>query len=103
MKSKLLKQCRYYKGEKENPFEGINQNKAMFWFYEQYWVSQSERGLPPIDSVTLAEYEACGLKSFSINDGVPMSLKAVLFNRFMHWFESTPDEFKKFYKEQYLG
>ena len=37
-KKELLKFCRYYKGEKENPFEGKDQMKDLMWGYESKWV-----------------------------------------------------------------
>lgn len=30
---------KYYKGEAQNPFEGKNQNAAMWWFYEKHFDS----------------------------------------------------------------
>lgn len=89
MDKSLLKSCRYYKGEPSNPYEGKDPNKAMLWSYEQMWVRDAERGLSPADSGTLEDYEAYGLKSFNADDGVPISLKAFLFNRFMHWQGAT--------------
>lgn len=106
MKSELLKQCRYYRGEKENPFESKDPDKAMLWFYEQMWVQRAERGLSPADSELLETYEAYGLKPFNADDGVPLSYKAFLFGRFMHWcggngLETDREEFKKFYDYAY--
>lgn len=106
-KNPLLKSCRFYRGEPSNPYDGKDQNKAMLWSYEQMWVQRAERGLSPADSDTLEDYDAYGLKSFSADDGVPVSLKAFLFNRFMHWQggygrETDLDAFKKFYLHRYL-
>lgn len=103
----LLKSCRFYRGESSNPYEGTDANKAMMWSYEQMWVKSAERGLSPADSETLEDYEAYGLKSFSSDDGVPLSLKAFLFNRFLHWqggngMEIDRDNFKQFYLRYYL-
>lgn len=28
---------RYFKGERENPFDGVDQDKAMLWFYEKWY------------------------------------------------------------------
>ena len=98
MDKSLLKSCRYYKGEPSNPYEGKDPNKAMLWSYEQ----------SPADSGTLEDYEAYGLKSFNADDGVPISLKAFLFNRFMHWqggngMEADREGFKRFYRRFYMG
>ena len=40
--SDLLQYCRYYKGERKNPYEGKEQNKAMLWMYERAWRSSQE-------------------------------------------------------------
>ena len=107
MKSELWKKCRFYRGEPSNPYDGEDPNKAMMWSYEQMWVRDAERGLSPADSGTLDDYKAYGLKSFSPDDGVPVSLKAFLFNRFMHWqggngMEIDREAFKNFYLKYYL-
>lgn len=105
-KNPLLKSCRYYDGEPSNPYEGKDPDKAMLWAYEQMWVKNAERGLSPADSETLEDYEAYGLKQFSVDDGVPLSLKAFLFNRFMHWqggfgMDDDRENFKRFYSRFY--
>lgn len=100
----LLKSCRYYHGEIENPFEGVEQNKAMLWFYEQGWVKQAERGISPASADMLREYEGYGLKSFKSGDGIPLSLKALLFNRYARTAYSQADAvepFKAFYEKYY--
>lgn len=100
----LLKSCRYYKGESSNPYEGEDRDKAMLWFYEMGWVKNAERGLSPISADAVAEYKACGLQSFRSDDGVPLSLKALLFNRYAKTEQSLKDaveSFKKFYEKYY--
>ena len=104
----LLKSCRFYRGESSNPYEGMDANKAMLWFYEQMWVKREERGLSPADSEILEDYEEYGLKSFNADDGVPLSMKAFLFSRFLHWqggygMEIDRDNFKQFYFRYYLS
>ena len=88
---------RYFKGERENPFEGVDQDKAMLWFYEQcYSDVGGERGL-------IAEYR-CYVKEFREDDGVPEGYKALLFNRYMRTAYSVSDEipaFKTFYEKWY--
>lgn len=100
MKKDLLKFCRYYKGESSNPYEG---DKAMFWGYEQIWIRLSEQGAFE-DSDMLEDYNMFGLKEFCKDDGIPITLKALLFNRFRHWkdgygLEIDRDRFKSFYDE----
>ena len=88
---------RYFKGEMENPFEGVEQNKAMLWFYEEcYSIVGDERGL-------IDEYR-CYVKEFREDDGVPEGYKALLFNRYMKMSFSVVDsipDFKAFYEKYY--
>ena len=60
-----------------------------------------------VEDKTLAdcgsEYMRQGLLDFEEFDGTPLLLKALLFNRYEHWLEGTPEEFKRFYKERYVG
>ena len=88
---------RYFKGERENPFERVDQNKAALWFCEQgYSITGDERGL-------IDEYR-CYVKEFREDDGVPEGYKALLFNRYMKTAFSVVDaipEFKAFYEEYY--
>ena len=99
-KKDLLPFCRYYKGEKKCPKE-INAN---FWEYEKIWVELSENpqeGSANFNEISnwLDEYMSTNLTSFD-NDGVPVTLKALLFNRYTHWMQ-TNDGFKEWYKENY--
>jgi len=41
------------------------------------------------------------LVDFEQNDGVPVLLKALLFDRFDYWSSGTPTEFKMFYNSQW--
>ena len=97
----LLPFCRYYKGEKECP-KGINAN---FWEYEKIWVELSENPKEESDgfkmiSDWLDDYMRANLTSFDNDDGVPVTLKALLFNRYTHWMQ-TNDGFKEWYAETY--
>ncbi len=96
----LLTSCRYYKGEKENLFsDGI---KAQFWEYEKKWLEMFLDESPILVGYR-DEYAKDGLLDFESKDDVPITLKAMLYNRFLYWSEGSPSEFKKFYKEQYWG
>lgn len=64
MKSELLKKCRYYRGEIENPYEGKDPNKAMLWFYEHGWVSDWERGRTGDYDEMISDYVRVGLGRF---------------------------------------
>lgn len=99
-KSGLLSFCRYYgrKTESKDP------NISMFFLCEQFWVENSERlteDNDPLREMTI-EYIRAGLREFELTDQVPLSLKAVLFNRYCQYQERVDvDGFKKFYKDEY--
>ncbi len=98
-KEDLIKLCRYYKGEKENPYEG---DKGMFWYIERGYVDMrvvEDKALADCGS----EYMRQGLLDFEEFDGTPLLLKALLYNRFEYWLQGSVKEFKKFYKESYMG
>jgi hypothetical protein len=96
----MVRFCRYYKGESECPHQ--NGEKAAFWECEKAWVD-----LSLIESDLLVEnmneYRSAGLLDFEDGDGVPVLLKALLYNRYVYWSYGTPNGFKDFYKEQYLS
>lgn len=101
----LIKYCRYYKGEKECP-ESINEKgKSNIWFYEQIWVERED--LRDENEYNTLEYIRAGLKDFNVDDGSPLTLKALLFNRHTHWcggygLESDTKNFKEWYINNYL-
>jgi len=102
-KNNLLGNCRYYKGEERCPNDTI----GLFWDYERLWMEWtlvaekdgSSQEAKRLDNM-MREYLNAGFKDFALSDGVPMSLKALLFNRFEHWNQS--DGFQEWYKERYL-
>lgn len=109
-KEDLIQYCRYYKGERENPYEGKDQNKMMLWLYERTWVHDTmaviARGdVNASESRNLDEYTAVGLAEFENADGVPITLKSLLFNRYaqgnMSSMMDCVEPFKKFYKRYY--
>ena len=85
----LIKQCRYYNGEEENPY-GEGGDKAMFWFYERWWAEKMANGDTDVLSFYLSLYERVGLTDFEEDDGVPITLKAILFNRYEEWVGKYP-------------
>ena len=112
--------CGYYKGESEDPFgKRLKQMEASgsdmlsaelrtrlqtasgFWFYEERWVMftlDHECG-----HSYCRHYLRDGLEDFLKDNGTPMTLKALLHNRYMHWggdYEHI-DAFKKWYLEHY--
>lgn len=88
----LLKFCRYY------PEKG-----GLMAQYEHHWIEDVINGKGrPQDYVN--EYDFHELEIFNPEDGVPLSLKALLFNRYFHWSSyATINSFKHWYLENYLS
>ncbi len=100
-RDELIKQCRYYKGEEECPFDGIDQDKTSFWSYEEIWVNKfkgnyideqmtqsSYLAFPPVAMANRGEFSS-----------VPVSLQQLLLNRYMHWlggYQSLEDDVESF-------
>ena len=82
-KEELIKQCRYYKGEEESPYEGVNQDKDMLWFYESHWVMSGT------SEDMVSDYHRLHISTDNIS--IPTSLKALLFNRFAKGYQSTQE------------
>jgi hypothetical protein len=101
----LIKQCRYYKGEEECPKSIKEKGMSSMWFYEQIWVEREE--LRDEREFNTLEYIRAGLKVFNADDGTPLTLKSLLFNRCTHWsggygIESDSRNFKDWYLKNYL-
>lgn len=101
MNKELLKLCHYYNGETQNPFENKDQNKAMIWEIERIWHIDVQNDNYSFTDM-LTDYFTAGLREFEQYDDVPITLKALLFNRYMKTsFDSNPEPFKEFYLEYY--
>lgn len=112
IKEELIKHCRYYKGEKECPFE--NGNEEIFWDYEQRWVEWTIKEDPFLKEM---ENELLGLSQNLldkdprlIDKNKPFSLVALLFNRWGKWvndcylsYKGVVSDFEKWYNKNYLG
>lgn len=94
----LIEQCHYYKGELMNPFRS---NKKILWDYEKCWIDLCLKTPDKLASY-LDIYINYGFENLCPNDGVPMSMKALLLNRwlnskastsnielFINWYEET--------------
>ncbi len=104
-REELINLCRYYKGEEENPYERKDNNKAMLWFYEQGWVIDTlrhgEEGGSCLEEYA-TDYISAGMVEFRRDDMIPMSLKALLFNRYMRGsMDGNTEPFKKFFNKYY--
>lgn len=103
--SRLLQFCRYYNGESECPFR--DNDKKMFWFYEQNWISQNNMEGAGLLCDYVDVYSRAGLSQFQCDDDAPVSLKALLFDRYCKWYsslslEESAEGFKKFYLNEYM-
>ena len=97
----LLKYCRYYKGEEQPLFE--ERNKVKLWYYERSWINDMSNNRDRLSTV-IEEYIQCGLGLFEQFDNTPLSLKAVLFNRYAQTNYSirlSVEPFKKLYRKYY--
>lgn len=94
---------KYYNGESSNPYEGKEHNKAILWFYERCWILQRDS---TDEASILNDYIHAGLESFQQFDDVPLSLKALLFNRYAKTNQTSMEAveaFKRFYLKYYAG
>lgn len=100
---RFLKFCRYYKGEKECPYD--TEKDSMFWDYERKWVNFSISSNDILNEF-VTDYQNARLGTFSKDDKVPISLKALLFNRFCYWNSgsmiSCSEPFKDYYNNEYI-
>ncbi len=102
LKKPYLKYCRYYKDDGSSQLNRPGDNTS-FASYEFAWIVD-EIANPLSISSLLSEYFAYGHEFFNMNDGVPITLKATLFNRWakMSGFQIDKDGFQTWYKEHYL-
>ena len=93
--------CRYYKGEEDNPYKESTDIKNGLWFYESCWAIRGG-----FDRISLEEYICVGLEEFMKKDNVPITLKALLFNRWgkgCYSMLQAAESFKDFYKKHYVN
>lgn len=104
-----IEKCRYYNGEFEIPMWVKEIGKEIFWDYERIWVQkhflkdgETIKSNEKFFKDLIRYYKKQGLGHFNDKDGVPISFKAMLLDRYEHWEGGTPDGFKDWYREQYL-
>lgn len=92
----LVKLCRFYGHPKKQGSHG-------FADYERHWVEDVLNGKGnPLDYVKIDDLNF--LSTFFPGDGVPLGIKAILFNRYFHWSSySSIDNFKEWYLKYYIG
>ena len=97
----LIDVGRYYDGKKECGYTGT---KKMLWIYEKLWVEHmlsQDNKQDDLLFTNLTEYLLAGLKDFEKFDGIPVTLKALLYNRFEQW--DYGGSFKEFYRKYYTA
>ncbi len=101
-KNELISFCRFFK---ENTDKPEDPNKQMFYLCEQWWVETNQ--LPKeqmVDRLSqyMDDYMNAGLSSFNAYDGIPITLKAILFNRYCQYNDRVDiDGFKALYNSEY--
>lgn len=98
----LLQFCRYYKGEKVNPFEVSD--KSYLWQIEEEWykdTSDFSSGMGDTMRYSLNRFISSGFDDVGKFDKTPLTLKAMLFTLFEHWNEGyvTRESFATFYRD----
>lgn len=103
-RAELLKSCRYYKGEKNNPF--VSGVPSFLWVTERDWIEREiadakDETLSDVASEMLAAYREAGLLDFEKSDGIWIGLKASMYRLLQHWNEgmASSEDWSRFYKE----
>ena len=95
MSNPLYTFTRYYKGPGTEPLDNEN-NQRLIWEYEELWAEYEEERSD--EHPRMQEYMRDVLPIFNEDDGIPMSLKALLYNRYTHWLGgyALADDVRKF-------
>ncbi len=93
-KEELIRQCRYYKGQQENPFK--DNNLAWFWDMERVFVHHGGVFTGEADV-----YHAINGKEYS---GIPHDLLMVMFTSWGKYAYDVKESLPKFYEriDEYL-
>lgn len=86
-KSRLLEQCKFYKGEEQWPHE------KFFWGWEceKFWVRCLIRNdNDSLDSAVASFRKLVDQSDPVFNDGTPIAVQALLFERFCHNSDTDP-------------
>lgn len=96
----LLPICIYYKGENESKMKTPEDNTL--WLYERAWVRSMLDKEDTLLNNYLDDYLFNGLAEFCMFDNVPITLKALLYNRYVSTGEINDVEgFKEWYITNY--
>jgi hypothetical protein len=95
--------CRFFDGGAQCSY--LSAFEQRLWEYERLWVETPDDDFAD----EIKSYRRFGLEDFSSSDGVPETLKALLWSRFIHWGgvgveqSPSPEAFKHWYRERYLS
>lgn len=100
-KAKLLKMCRFYKGEEDCPYK--EEKDVHFWKYEMIWVDRLSRSYTYADKWRdeLIPYKK--IQAYIKEQGLPSSYIGLLVNRDLHWLGMIDEQdFVHSIKSDYL-
>lgn len=98
-RNNLINSCRYYDGSGYCKYDVLV--IPTLWHIEEMWVDLMESENDTVKSA-MNSYIAQGLADFCKDDGVPITLKAILRNRLEYYGHCTDiDSFKNFYLKYY--
>ena len=93
----LLDFCSYYGVE---GVEDVDANFNTLCSYERIWVEELSNWDFSFAKTNMYIHE--GLEDFNKEDGVPLSLKVILYERYLHWsFDGNAEGFKRWYLAHY--
>ena len=100
-KAELLESCRFYDGNDNCKFPSGSEEETL-WAIERLWVSKTLQKDVLFIEAAVNDFLACGLNTLERHDGIPVELKAVLFNRFCQYNERIDvSGFREYYKRHY--
>ncbi len=98
--AELISKCRVFNGEDQIP-EELPEDLHFIWKYERFWVENTINEDFSFGDL-LTDYLNAGLREFEQTDDTPITLKAILYNRFCQHLEMTNAvEFRKWYVDYY--
>ena len=107
--SYYLDKCIYFKGERECPPTILKEGKEELWKYERWWVYEhfpykpdKNQSCEDYFKQIIKSYKNLGLSHFRKHDGVCISMKAFLYQRYISQDKNaTIDGFKQWYDDTY--
>lgn len=105
-REELILDCRYYNGE-EYPPKGMNSFESLLWGYEEAWVRWMLENNPKVQNhidFYTERYDLPSILPYE-EDGTPLGIKAILWNRLDHWsyYSADADCFKEWYLQHYVA